>query len=72
MILPYYKTVNHNFWELVTTIGDIAAGLALPSSSRKTPNVLIGEHLTPSDVSIAQGKIEAVENFTYLESSINN
>ena len=62
----------HNLQELVSNISEIAAGLGLSINSKKTKNMLIGEHLMPSDISICQSQIEVMENFIYLRSSINN
>ena len=62
--------MTFNTWSTESlTKQECLAFLVMPN---KTKNMLIGEHLTPSDVSIGQSKIEVMENFSYLGSSINN
>ena len=63
---------TYDLQELVTSINEIAVGLVLSISSKKTKNMLIGEHPKHSNVSTVQSKKEVMENFTYYGSSINN
>ena len=46
--------------------------IGLVISTKKTKNMLVGEHPTPKDVSVDHKKVEEVENFTCLGSPINN
>ena len=58
----------------MNAIGETAGvGLGLViSCNKKTKNMLTGEHHPPHDVFIGQEKIDTVDDFTYLGSSINN
>ena len=58
--------------EFVNAIGETAGGLGLVISNKKTKNMLAGEHRPPHDVFIGQEKIDTVDDFTYLGSSISN
>ena len=60
-----------NLQDLVSSISDRASGLGLTISAKKTKNMLVGNH-QPKDVFVNQQKIENVEDFTYLGSSINH
>ena len=57
---------------LVESVGRCAGGLGLVISEKKTKNMLPGEYQLSTDVLINHNKVETVENFTYLGSSINN
>ena len=63
---------THDLQELVSNISEIAASLGLSISCKKTKNMLIGQHPTPSDVSTGQNKMEVTENFIHLGHSITN
>ena len=58
--------------EFVNAIGETAGGLGLVISNKKTKHMLAGEHHPLHDVFIGQEKIDTVDDFTYLGSSINN
>ena len=49
---------THDLQEPITSICEIAAGLSLSNSSKKTKNMLISEPLMLSNISIGQRKIE--------------
>ena len=57
--------------QLVGAISGSAKELGLLISIKKTKNMLQGDHHPPLDVFIGQDKIDNVEDFTYLGSSIN-
>ena len=57
---------------LVISISDRAAGLGLPINAKRTKNMLSGNHPHDTDVCINENKIENMEGFTYLESSIHH
>ena len=54
------------------SIRDCAAGLGLSINAKKTTNTLTGIHQHDTDVYINQNKIENVDMFIYLGSSIHH
>ena len=57
---------------LVNEISSSAGNIGLIISAKKTKNMLSGEHPVHADVMIDQKKVEEVEDFTYLGSSISS
>ena len=54
------------------SISDASARLGLMISRKKTKIMLSGDHQTTPDILVGQDKVDVVDDFTYLGSSINS
>ena len=57
---------------LVSAISKVAGCLILLINDKKTKIMLSGNHQSLNDIIIGQNKMEVIEDFNYLRSSINN
>ena len=61
-----------DFQHLEDNISKYASNIGIIISAKKTKHMLAAGHPTPTDFFIDHDKLEEVENFAYLISSINN
>ncbi|XP_071797183.1 uncharacterized protein [Asterias amurensis] len=57
---------------VMDSISDASARLGLMISRKKTKIMLSGDHQTTPDILVGQDKVDVVDDFTYLGSSINS